>query len=210
MPLARGTGKSAAMEITVVPLQGRYVRLEPFAPALKEEVRRALDCDPEAWALVSATSQGEAFDAGWDKSLAQMQTGESLAYAVRRRSDGRVVGRSTFLNMRRADRGLEIGATFLHPDVRGGPVNPESKLLMLAHAFACGAMRVELRTDVLNLRSQAAIARLGAVREGVLRRHVVTWTGRIRDTVVYAVTDQDWPGVQARLTARLEQPSLPP
>ena len=193
------------MDLAVNALDGRHVRLEPYVPALKDEVRQALDCDPEAWALVSATSQGEAFDTAWDTSLRQMHVGESLAYAVRRRADGRVVGRSTFLNIRPADRGVEIGATFLHPDVRGGPVNPESKLLMLAHAFACGALRVELRTDARNLRSQAAIARLGAMREGVLRRHVVTWTGHIRDTVVFAVTDLDWPAVRERLKARLAE-----
>ncbi len=193
------------MDLAVNALDGRHVRLEPYVPALKDEVRQALDCDPEAWALVSATSQGEAFDTAWDTSLRQMHVGESLAYAVRRRADGRVVGRSTFLNIHPADRGVEIGATFLHPDVRGGPVNPESKLLMLAHAFACGALRVELRTDARNLRSQAAIARLGAMREGVLRRHVVTWTGHIRDTVVFAVTDLDWPAVRERLKARLAE-----
>ena len=192
------------MDLAIHPLGGRHVRLEPFTPALKDEVRAALDCDAEAWALVSSTSQGEAFDAGWDKSLRELETGESLAYAVRRKADGRVVGRTTFLNIRRADRGLEIGATFLHPDARSGPVNPEAKLLMLTHAFACGAMRVELRTDARNLRSQAAIARLGAVREGVLRRHMITWTGHVRDTVVFAVTDLDWPEVRARLVQRLD------
>ena len=192
------------MELPVVPLEGRFVRLEPLAQALKEELRAALDCDPEAWALVSATSQGPAFDAGWDKALAQTAAGELVPYAVRRLTDGLVVGRTCFLNLRLADGGLEIGATFYRPDARGGPINPECKLLMLAHAFSNGAMRVELRTDLRNLRSQAAIAKLGAIREGVLRRHVVTWTGHVRDTVVYAITDEDWPSVRERLQRRLD------
>jgi RimJ/RimL family protein N-acetyltransferase len=191
------------MDLQIRPLEGRFIRLEPFAPQLKEEVSAALDCDPEAWALLSSTSQGEAFDAGWDTSLEQLKTGDVISYAVRRLADGHIVGRSCYLNIRKADRGLEIGATFYRPDARGGPVNPEAKLLLLSHAFECGAMRVELRTDALNLRSQAAIAKLGAVREGVLRRHILTWTGRVRDTVVYAITDEDWPAVRARLEARL-------
>ena len=191
------------MDLPIDALEGRFVRLEPFAPALKDEVRVALDCDPDAWALVSATSQGPAFDSGWDKGLEGMAAGAVAPYAVRRLSDGKVVGRSVFMNLRLADNGLEIGGTFYRPEARGGPVNPESKLLMLAHAFACGAMRVELRTDVRNLRSQAAIAKLGAVREGRLRRHKITWTGHVRDTAVFSVTDEDWPAVRARLEERL-------
>ncbi len=124
-------------------------------------------------------------------------------YAVRRLSDGQVLGRVAFMNLRLADNGLEIGGTFYRPEARGGPVNPECKLLMLAHAFANGAMRVEIRTDVRNLRSQAAIAKLGAVREGVLRKHAVTWTGHVRDTVVFSITDDEWPAVRARLETRL-------
>jgi RimJ/RimL family protein N-acetyltransferase len=192
------------VELDIRPLEGRFIRLEPVEPALKQEVRAALDCDPEAWTVVSSTSQGAAFEAAWEKALAQLETGEMITYAVRRTSDGRVVGRTSFLHIRLEDRGLEIGSTFYHPDVRGGPVNPEAKLLLLGHAFACGAMRVELRTDLLNLRSQAAIAKLGAVREGVMRRHIVTWTGRIRDTVLFSITDEEWPAVRSRLEERLE------
>ena len=180
------------------------MRLEPFVPELREDVRAALDCDAEAWALVSATSQGEAFGETWETALAAMAAGTLVPYAVRRLSDGVVVGRSTFMNLHLKDRGLEIGATFYRPDARGGPVNPECKRLMLAHAFAQGAIRVELRTDLLNLRSQAAIAKLGAVREGVLRKHVITWTGRVRDSVIFSITDEEWPAVRERLDARLE------
>ncbi len=191
------------MELPVRALQGRHVRLEPFVPALKAEVRACLDCDPQSWALVSASSQGPAFDESWAGALRSQERGEGVCFAIRRLADRRLVGRSCYLNLRLKDRGLEIGATFLRPEARGGAVNPEAKLLMLAHAFDAGALRVELRTDLLNLRSQAAIAKLGAVREGVLRRHVVTWTGRVRDTVVFSITDEDWPSVRARLERRL-------
>lgn len=192
------------MDLKPIRLEGRFVRLLPIAPELKERVRAAVDCDPDAWLLLSTTSQGEAFDAAWDRSLKAQADGAMLTFAIERRSDGRVVGRSSYLNIRREDAGVEIGATFLHPDVRGGPVNPETKLLMLAHAFSSGAIRVELVTDARNLRSQAAIAKLGAVREGVMRHRNITWTGHRRDTVVFSIIEEEWPAVRARLERRLE------
>jgi N-acetyltransferase len=98
---------------------------------------------------------------------------------------------------------VEIGATFLNPDVRAGAVNPEAKLLMLGHAFNSGAVRVQFTVDTRNERSQAAVAKLGAVREGVLRRDKRTWTGYIRDTVVFSIIDSEWPEVRIRLEQRL-------
>ena len=105
--------------------------------------------------------------------------------------------------LRPAARGLEVGTTFIHPDARGGPVNPESKRLLLEHAFASGIVRAEFMVDVRNVRSLAAVAKLGAVREGVLRRHKITWTGHIRDTAVHSITDLEWPQARACLDARL-------
>src|SRR5665213_3449389 len=102
------------MDLQPLILEGRFVRLEPFSPALKDEVRAALDCDAEAWALVSSTSQGEAFDAGWDDALAHLEALTRISYAIRRLADRRVVGRSCYLDLRPADGGVEIGATFLH------------------------------------------------------------------------------------------------
>ncbi len=191
------------MDLQPLSLDGRFVRLLPIAPGMKERMRAAVDCDPEAWTVLSSSSQGEAFDASWDDNLRQHDGGQIITYAIERLSDGRVVGRSSFLNIRPADGGVEIGATFLHPDVRGGAVNPETKLLMLAHAFASGAIRVELVTDGRNLRSQRAIAKLGAVREGVLRHHKITWTGVRRDTVMFSILEAEWPVVRARLEQRL-------
>ena len=191
------------MDLKPLPLDGRFVRLLPIAPRLKERVRAAVDCDPEAWTVLSSSSQGEAFDGSWEANLGQHDRGEIITYAIERLSDGRVVGRSSFLNIRPADGGVEIGATFLHPDVRGGAVNPEAKLLMLAHAFASGAIRVELVTDGRNLRSQRAIAKLGAAREGVLRHHKITWTGVRRDTVMFSILEAEWPAVRTGLERRL-------
>ena len=183
--------------ISHVPLEGRFVRLEPFVPALKEEVRAAMDCDAETWAIMSSNGAEEDFEGWWAKA------GGRLAYAIRRLSDGRVVGTSSYMTLRPEHRGLEIGSTFLHPDARGGPVNPESKRLLLAHAFDQGVVRVEFMVDVRNQRSRAAVNKLGAKQEGVLRRHKITWTGHIRDSAVFSITDHDWPTVRAGLEARL-------
>jgi N-acetyltransferase len=191
------------MQLAPGVLAGRFVRLEPYAPALKADLGRALDCDPDAWSLLASSGAGAQFDGWWERHWADMQAGAEIAYAVRRISDGAVMGTSSFLNIKPEHRGVEIGATFLRPEARGGPINPDMKLLMLSCAFSAGALRVEIITDARNTRSAAAIAKLGAVREGVLRRHRVTWTGHIRDTLVFSVTDEEWPAVRARLEARV-------
>jgi RimJ/RimL family protein N-acetyltransferase len=128
---------------------------------------------------------------------------ERMAYAIRRRVDGRVVGMSTYYTSLIDQGGVEIGTTFLHPDVRGTLVNHESKLLMLEHAFDSGALRVQFRVDTRNLRSHAAVARLGAVREGILRRDRLTWTGYVRDTVYFSILEDEWPDVRTQMTTRL-------
>jgi len=174
-----------------------------MAAAHRESLRAAVDCDPDTWAIMTANPMGEGFDGYWDAIQDGIATGQRLAYAIRRIADGRVVGTTSFMGLRLAQRGLEIGATFIHPDVRATAVNPECKLLMMAHAFAAGAVRVEYLVDVRNLRSQAAVEKLGAVREGRLRRHKITWTGHVRDTAVFSITDEEWPAVRARLEDRL-------
>lgn len=194
------------MELEFIPLQGRIVRLEPFAPDLKEAVRAAVDSDPDAWAIMPVNPTGERFDRFWAAACGAPAK-ERLVYAIRHRSDGRVVGTSTFYTALADQGGVEIGTTFLVPDVRSGKVNPETKLLMLGHAFAAGAVRVQFRVDTRNQRSQAAVAKLGAVREGVLRKDRLTWTGYIRDTVIFSILAAEWPAVKARLEDRLAEES---
>ena len=184
-------------------LQGRFVRLEPYAEPLKEDLRRALDCDAESWVLFATSGQGAGFEGWWGRATDEMAAGTRVPFAVRRLSDGGVIGTTSYLSIRPQDRGAEIGSTFYQPHLRGGPVNPECKLLLLSHAFGAGALRMQLVTDGRNLRSQAAIAKLGAVREGTLRKHKITWTGHVRDTVVFSITDEEWPAVRAGLEARL-------
>ncbi|WP_395945449.1 GNAT family N-acetyltransferase [Brevundimonas sp.] len=191
------------MRIAAVPLEDRFVRLEPFEAGLREAVRAALDCDAEAWAGMVGSAQGEHFDGWWDAALAAMQAGTRIAYAVRRRSDGAVVGTTSLYEINPAYRRCEIGSTFYRPEARGGAINPACKRLLLGHAFEAGAVRVEIITDALNARSQAAILKLGARAEGVLRKHKITWTGRARDTAVFAVIDDHWPEVRDGLDRRL-------
>jgi RimJ/RimL family protein N-acetyltransferase len=186
-----------------IPLTGTFLRLQPFAPELESEVRAAVDCDPETWAIMPVNPMGNGFDDYWAAACGAPAR-ERMAYAIRRNSDDRVIGMSTYYNGVLSQGGIEIGTSFLHPDARGGPANPEAKLLMLDHAFECGAVRVQFRVDTRNKRSQAAVAKLGATREGVLRRDRLTWTGYIRDTVVFSILDHEWPELKARLQARIE------
>jgi RimJ/RimL family protein N-acetyltransferase len=110
---------------------------------------------------------------------------------------------SSCLNTDQVNAVTEIGATYYRPDVRGGAVNPAAKRLLLAHAFDGGARRVQFKVDALNAASRAAVLKLGAAQEGILRQDRVTWTGRIRDTVVFSILADEWPQVRAKLDARL-------
>lgn len=191
------------MALAVVPLENRFVRLEPLVEGLESEVRMALDCDAPSWDIMVAAGYGPHFDGWWQSALTAMAQGSRIAWAVRRLSDGKVVGTTSLYEIKPDYRRCEIGSTFYRPEARGGAVNPSCKRLLLGHAFDSGAVRVEIITDAINPASQAAIRKLGARDEGVLRKHKITFKGRIRDTAQFAVLDDDWPEVRARLDARL-------
>lgn len=191
------------MILEPVVLEDERVRLEPCVPSLKAELGAALNVDAEVWAMMAGTGHGEHFEGWWRAAVDQTAAGTRIAYAVRRRSDGAVVGTTSLYDIRPEHRRCELGATFYRPEARGGSVNPACKRLLLGHAFDAGAIRVEILTDAINARSRAAIEKLGARFEGVLGNHKITWTGRIRDTALYAVLDHDWPQVRDRLDARL-------
>ncbi|MBN9121833.1 MAG: GNAT family N-acetyltransferase [Planctomycetes bacterium] len=191
------------MEITAPVLTGRWVRLEPLAEEHREPLRAASD-DDRVWQFMPAGGRGPEFDPWFDDGIAQRAAGKRLPYAVRLLSNGEPIGATSYIEPNAQHRRVEIGWTWYRPDRWAGPVNPECKLLLMAHAFdALGLNRVQLVTDLLNTRSQAAIAKLGAAREGVLRSHAITRGGRVRDTVVFGITRADWPGVKERLLARL-------
>ena len=190
------------VDIPFHPIEGRFVKMEPLVLEHKEEVRIAIDCDSTAWSILLVNPMGAGFEEYWSANCGAPLT-ERLPYVIRRLSDGQVVGVSTYFTAKAKHGGVEIGATFLRPDVRASFVNPETKMLMLGHAFNSGAVRVQFTVDVRNERSQAAIAKLGAVKEGILRRDTRTWTGHIRDTVVFSILDSEWPTVKLRLEQRL-------
>lgn len=128
----------------------------------------------------------------------------TVAYAMELNETGELVGVSTYMDIRADHKGLEIGSTWISKRFRGTAVNPESKLLMLANAFEnYGACRVQLKCDGRNVQSQAAITKLGAQREGVLRKHMVALDGFVRDTVMFSIVQEEWPAVRAGLEARL-------
>ena len=183
-------------------LVGRSVRLEPLTEAHREALRPVAQ-DERIWTTSLTHALGPSFDTWFDDALAERASGRRLPFAVRL-AEGRLVGSSSFLDVTPAHRRVEIGATWYHPDVWGTAVNPECKLLLLGHAFdVMQVNRVALVTDALNLRSQAAIAKLGAVRDGVLRSDRITQGGRVRDSVVFSILAPEWPPVRARLEQRL-------
>lgn len=195
------------MDLTPLTLRGTYLTLEPiderhvpdlFATMQDEEVCRYLAWPPPAKLEDTLALVRDAREA--------MARGQSLAFAQIWNESGRAIGATRLLDVRPADRQVEIGATFLARPFWRTAANTESKLLFLAHCFErLGCVRVALKTDGRNVRSQAAIARLGAVREGVLRRHMQV-RGYQRDTVYYSILDDEWPAVKARLRARLYGP----
>jgi N-acetyltransferase len=139
-----------------------------------------------------------------DKIFEEQARGESVAFATAEKKSGKTIGSTRFMNIDRANRRVEIGSTWVVPAWQRTAVNTEAKYLMLRHAFEVwGCVRVELKTDALNEKSRNAILRIGAKEEGTLRRHVVTWTGRIRDSVYFSILDSEWPEVKATLEERL-------
>lgn len=187
-------------------LEGAHVRLEPLTREhLPGLVEVGLDPDLWRWTTTRATTP-EAMARYVDAALAEAAAGRAFPFATVERSSGRVVGSTRFGAMDRGNRRVEIGWTWLASPWQRSALNTEAKLLMLRHAFeVMGCIRVELKTDVLNERSRAAIRRLGAVEEGILRHHLVVEGGRIRDTVYYSILAGEWPGVRDGLEARLRR-----
>lgn len=194
-----------------VTLEGSGVRLEPLAPHHAKGLLAA-GRDPEVWRF----RPGEPFAVlddvlRWiDAATTAVREGHEVVFAIVRLPDGEVVGSTRYLDVRRADRALEIGATWLAPAAQRTAVNTECKYLLLRHAFEeLGAVRVQLETDRRNERSQAAIERIGAVREGVLRQHMILGDGFVRDSVMYSITDREWPAVEKRLEGLMGRGEAP-
>ena len=193
---------------TPLTLEGSVVRLEPIrrehAQLFWEAAKDALE-DIFRWIPYSMKTPAD-FQRLVDKAFEEQERGESIVFATVERGSRRVVGSTRFMNIDGANRRVEIGSTWIAPAWQRTAVNTEAKYLMLRHAFEVwGCVRVELKTDALNQKSRNAILRLGAKEEGTLRKHLITSTGRIRDTVYFSILDTEWPGVRARLEGALSQ-----
>lgn len=195
---------AARLNLTPVTLKGRWLTLEPIderhAPGIFEAMRDEEVCRYLAWTPPSELADTHALIREAKDAMAR---GQSIVYAQVWNATGRAIGSTRLLDVRPADRQVEIGATFLAREYWRTPANTESKYLFLRHCFeTLGCVRVALKTDGRNVRSQEAIARLGAVREGVLRRHMRV-KGYQRDTVYFSILDDEWPAVKARLEAAM-------
>lgn len=190
------------MQLTPRPLAFGAVRLWPLAPDHREGLRApALEPALWRWWPRPAPITPAAFDAQFDWQLEEHAAGRWMIHDVE--FDGRLVGQTCWLNIRREHASVEVGGTWYARAVQGGIVNPTCKLLMLGAAFDAGAERVELKTDALNAASRAAILKMGATFEGIHRRHMIRPDGTFRDTAWYSVIRQEWPQVKAGLERRI-------
>lgn len=192
------------MQVGPVTLIGRHVRLEPLSPSHYERlvaigagqgIFRWFPYEIEAAENLTLYLHG---------CQAAMQAGTLIAFATIEQAADSAIGATCFLNIDAAHRRLEIGGTWIAPPWQRTAANTEAKYLQLRHAFEIlGAVRVEFKTDALNERSQAALARIGAVREGTLRSHMICPGERLRDSVYFSVIASEWPAVKQRLERRL-------
>jgi len=194
---------AAPLEIILpLTLEGSVVRLEPLrrehGRLFWEIAKDDLD-DIFRW-IPYAMKTPQDFERLIGKAFEEQERGESVVFATVERKSGQTVGSTRFMNIDRINRRVEIGSTWIAPAWQRTAINTEAKYLMLRHAFEVWkCMRVELKTDALNQKSRNAILRIGAKEEGTLRRHLITWSGRVRDTVYFSILDNEWPEAKAKL-----------
>jgi RimJ/RimL family protein N-acetyltransferase len=189
------------MDIKPVVLEGRHVRLEPMTEAHIPGLAQ-IGVGQDFWQFMVYGDMNTKEDmANWVRDiLARAEKGTDLPFVAIHLASGRVAGGTRYLNIMPNDRGLEVGGTWYGLEFQRTVVNTECKYLMMGHAFeTLGAIRVQLKTDLRNERSQKAIERIGAVKEGVLRNHMILPDGRVRDSVFYSILDTEWPEVKKRL-----------
>ena len=192
--------------VTPLTLEGSVVRLVPIRHDHAELFFEAAKDDLEnifRWIPYSMRTVAD-FQLLVEKAFEEQERGESVVFATIERSSEKVIGSTRFMNIDRVNRRVEIGSTWIAPAWQRTAINTEAKYLMLLHAFEVWqCIRVELKTDALNQKSRNAILRIGAKEEGTLRKHLITWTGRIRDSVYFSILDSEWPEAKARLEAML-------
>ena len=170
------------------PMTGEGCRAEPYSEDYREPLRAACAEDREIWALYGTSFDPDHFDASLNQLI-----GNPLSQLFTLYDGSDFAGMSAYLSRNDARQTVEIGNTFYRPHLRGTGFNYRVKAMMLERAFACGYRRVQFCVDIRNARSQAAMKKLGAVREGVMRADRITWTGHVRDTVLFAILKDEWP-----------------
>jgi RimJ/RimL family protein N-acetyltransferase len=187
-----------------VALTGRHVRLLPMQ-AEHLAALTAAGSEPSIWQWYSINAgTPEGMRAFVEDGLAMQRQGTAVPFTIVEQASGAIVGSTRFGAIERKHRRAEIGWTWLQPRCQRSGLNTEMKYLMLRHAFEqWGLMRVEFKTDSLNDKSRNALKRIGATEEGILRNHMVTWSGRVRHSVYYSITDGDWPRVKQHLEGLL-------
>ncbi|HEY7033627.1 MAG TPA: GNAT family N-acetyltransferase [Thermomicrobiales bacterium] len=186
--------------VAPVTLEGRWARLEPIGHQHAADLVVAAG-ERAIWRYIPADPSSPAAMRAWiDASIADREAGTVLRFAIVDRATGRAVGSTSLFDIRPADRGIEIGWTWLGRDAQRTAINTECKYLLLRHCFeTLGAIRVQLKTHRLNFQSRRAIERIGAQFEGILRNHTIMPDGTYRDSAYYSVIENEWPAVKRHL-----------
>jgi N-acetyltransferase len=193
------------MNLLPVILTGQVVRIEPLSESHVPDLTIAAR-DEKIWEfMLYGVVQTEGQMTAWVKEMQNRQNrGTDLPFAVIYQESGRAIGATRYLDFRPEHKGIEIGGTWYAVEYQRTAVNTECKYLLLCHAFeTLGCIRVQFKTDLRNFRSQIAIERLGAVKEGTLRNHMITPDGGVRHSVYYSIIDDEWPEVKNRLEIKL-------
>jgi RimJ/RimL family protein N-acetyltransferase len=189
-------------------LAGRFIALEPLEPRHHASLLRA-GADPETWTYIPIDPR-EGFAARLPWMMKENADGRLITFVVRRRADDAIVGSTSYLNIAPADARVEIGFTWYTAQARGTVVNPEAKFLLLENAFGAHYNRVEFKTDARNARSRAALLKLGAREEGILRGHMWMPQGYFRDSAYFSILASEWPDIRDALARRLAAYVSPP
>ncbi|MFT5594793.1 MAG: RimJ/RimL family protein N-acetyltransferase [Oceanicoccus sp.] len=192
------------MQFEKITLEGMHVRLESLSAKHRDGLIKSI-CDGELWNLfVTMVPKIEDVDEFIENAISAHENEQGLTFATIDKASGRVVGSTRFMKASLPNKRVEIGFTFIAKSFQKTQINTEAKLLMLTHAFeGMGLNRVEFLTDYLNHTSRNAILRLGAKEEGILRNHMVMSNGRVRDSVLFSITNHDWAGVKQHLAYKL-------
>ena len=194
------------MSVEPVTLEGNHVRLEPLSLEHLDALCAA-GLDPEIWKFTTVNIRNrDEMRAYIEEALQLSAAGTVIAFATCDKGSNTIVGSTRFADIQKQHRTMEIGWTWIARSHQRTAVNTEAKYLMLRHAFEkMDARRVMLKTDETNLKSRAAIARIGAKQEGILRNHMLVWGGRNRNSVIFSIIAEEWPEVKRNLEAKLAQ-----